>query len=66
MSSSTIGKQHIDQVRDYLLNLQDTICNTIQQLDGHGGFVEDTWQRREGGGGRSRVMEDGAIFEKAG
>ena len=63
MTSSAIGKQHIDQVRDYLLSLQDNICDAFRQLDGRAGFIEDTWQREEGGGGRSRVMEGGAVFE---
>ena len=54
-------------VSSYLLDLQDRICNSIQQLeeDSHV-FREDQWQREEGGGGRSRVLEDGAVFEKAG
>ncbi|MGB5475027.1 MAG: oxygen-dependent coproporphyrinogen oxidase [Gammaproteobacteria bacterium] len=64
--TTTIGKQHIEQVRDYLLSLQDIICDAFQRLDGRTGFIEDSWQREEGGGGRSRVMEGGAVFEKAG
>ncbi|MFQ5643637.1 MAG: oxygen-dependent coproporphyrinogen oxidase [Thiogranum sp.] len=54
-------------ITDYLNDLQDRICNAIGQLeeDGHT-FREDRWQREEGGGGRSRVLEDGAVFEKAG
>ncbi|GMQ88597.1 MAG: oxygen-dependent coproporphyrinogen oxidase [Gammaproteobacteria bacterium] len=54
-------------VSSYLLDLQDRICKSIQQLeeDTHV-FREDQWQREEGGGGRSRVLENGAVFEKAG
>ncbi len=54
-------------VSSYLLDLQDRICKSIQQLeeDTHV-FREDQWQREEGGGGRSRVLEEGAVFEKAG
>lgn len=54
-------------VSSYLLDLQERICEAIERLeeDGHG-FREDQWQREEGGGGRSRVLEDGAVFEKAG
>jgi len=54
-------------VASYLLDLQERICEAIERLeeDGHG-FREDQWQREEGGGGRSRVLEDGAVFEKAG
>ncbi len=64
--TEAIGKAHIEQVHDYLLSLQDSICNAFEQLDGKGHFLEDNWQREEGGGGRSRVMEGGAVFEKAG
>ncbi|ACB75977.1 oxygen-dependent coproporphyrinogen oxidase [Opitutus terrae] len=53
-------------VRTYLLNLQDRICAALEAEDGTGRFREDTWQRAEGGGGRSRVLADGAVFEKAG
>lgn len=53
-------------VKDYLLNLQDQICNTLQTEDGSGKFFEDSWQREEGGGGRSRVMDNGAVIEKGG
>ncbi|MDZ7752114.1 MAG: oxygen-dependent coproporphyrinogen oxidase [Gammaproteobacteria bacterium] len=56
----------IDQVRDYLLGLQDAICQALEQEDGSGAFREDAWRRDEGGGGRSRVMEGGAVLEKAG
>jgi coproporphyrinogen III oxidase len=63
---SSIGDQHISLVRNYLLGLQDTICNAFEQLDGKGRFLEDSWQREEGGGGRSRVLEGGDVFEKAG
>jgi coproporphyrinogen III oxidase len=57
----------VGPVSSYLLDLQDRICKAIEQLeeDGHT-FSEDQWQREEGGGGRSRVLEDGAVFEKAG
>jgi coproporphyrinogen III oxidase len=53
-------------VRTYLLALQDTICAALEREDGSGKFQEDTWSRPEGGGGRSRVLGDGAVFEKAG
>jgi coproporphyrinogen III oxidase len=53
-------------VRSYLLDLQDRICATLEKEDGSANFREDTWQREEGGGGRSRVLENGAVFEKAG
>jgi len=56
----------LDAVRTYLLQLQDGICAALEREDGCGHFQEDSWTRPEGGGGRSRVMSAGAIFEKAG
>ncbi len=52
-------------VRKYLLDLQDLICTALAHEDG-GEFHEDAWTRAEGGGGRSRVLSDGVVFEKAG
>ena len=52
-------------VRRYLLALQDTICAALELEDG-GRFQEDDWTRAEGGGGRSRVLAEGKVFEKAG
>jgi coproporphyrinogen III oxidase len=46
--------------------LQDRICAAVETLDGGGRFVEDHWQRPGGGGGRSRVLAEGNVFEKAG
>ena len=66
MSAGETTPSNIKQVRDYLLGLQDTICNAFEKLDRKTGFHEDHWSRDEGGGGRSRVMEGGAVFEKAG
>ena len=50
----------------YLRDLQDRICSAIESIDGIGTFRRDTWERREGGGGESRVLRDGAVFEQAG
>jgi coproporphyrinogen III oxidase len=50
---------------EYFRGLQDRICAGLAALDG-GTFREDTWDREGGGGGRSRVLENGAVFEKAG
>ena len=55
-----------ERVRAYLLDLQDRICTALATEDGGAEFAETTWEREEGGGGRSRVMEEGAVFEKAG
>ena len=56
----------IDNVRSYLTGLQDRICMAITAADGSAVFAEDVWQRSEGGGGRTRVLRDGAVFEQAG
>ncbi|MEP0201104.1 MAG: oxygen-dependent coproporphyrinogen oxidase [Halioglobus sp.] len=56
----------IDAVKTYLLKLQDSICQALAEEDGSNDFLTDEWQRPEGGGGRSRVLTDGAVFEKAG
>lgn len=53
-------------VKAYLLNLQDKICQALAAVDGKETFVEDSWQRPEGGGGRSRVLTNGAVIEKGG
>lgn len=56
----------VDAVKSYLLGLQDSICSELGEEDGRAEFLVDEWQRDEGGGGRSRVLTGGAIFEKAG
>lgn len=53
-------------VKAYLMDLQDTICQQLSEADGKEPFKEDSWTREEGGGGRSRVIEEGAVFEKGG
>lgn len=60
------GPDHTAQVEAHLRRLQDTICRALESEDGQGGFVEDSWTRAEGGGGRSRVLSNGAVFERAG
>jgi coproporphyrinogen III oxidase len=54
------------RMRAFVEALQDEICGALEKLDGSGRFREDTWDRPGGGGGRSLVLEDGAVFEKAG
>jgi len=60
--------QQVDKarVKAFLLELQDQICTALTAADGKAQFVEDSWQRAEGGGGRSRVLTHGAVFEQAG
>lgn len=57
---------NIETVIEFLQGLQDNICNALEQEDGTGKFVEDKWQRPEGGGGRTRVMTDGSVIEQGG
>ena len=56
----------IERVKAYLLGLQDDICRGLEKEDGGGIFKEDVWQRDAGGGGRTRVLEQGEVFEQAG
>jgi coproporphyrinogen III oxidase len=58
----------ITAVRDYLLGLQDRICQQLEMVDGKEKFVEDAWERTDGlaGGGRTRVLNNGAVFEQGG
>lgn len=56
----------IKLVKDYLITLQNTICDTIARLDGQQQFGRDAWEREGGGGGCSRALANGAVFEKAG
>ena len=51
---------------DYIQNLQDQITSKLEEIDGLGRFQEDIWERKEGGGGRTRVIENGRVFEKGG
>jgi coproporphyrinogen III oxidase len=57
---------NIDAVKSYLLDLQDRICQALEVADGEQQFKEDSWDRPQGGGGRTRVIVDGGIFEKGG
>jgi coproporphyrinogen III oxidase len=55
-----------DKFYQYIQNLQDKICSGLEAVDGAAQFREDLWERPEGGGGRTRVIENGAVFEKGG
>ena len=50
----------------YIENLQDQITQKLTEVDGKARFKEDFWERSGGGGGRTRVIENGAVFEKGG
>ena len=56
----------VTAVKSYLLALQDTICAALEAEDGGGNFRTDEWMRPEGGGGRTRLLAEGVVFEKAG
>jgi coproporphyrinogen III oxidase len=57
----------LNAVRSYLLGLQESICAALQAEDGGpAAFRSDEWTRPEGGGGGTRILADGAVFEKAG
>ncbi|HEY7427157.1 MAG TPA: oxygen-dependent coproporphyrinogen oxidase [Gemmataceae bacterium] len=55
-----------DRVVSYFRDLQDHIATTLEELDGQARFREESWQRQGGGGGRTRVLAEGAVLEKAG
>ena len=59
-------KTDIERVTSYLNRLQASITGEIERLDGKAKFATDQWQRDAGGGGRSMVLQAGAIFEQAG
>ncbi len=61
----------MDEVRTWLMDLQDRICSAIEGADGQATFKEDAWTREGrgallGGGGRTRILRNGAVFEQAG
>ena len=57
-------KDSRERARSMVMGLQDEICAGLEALDGEGRFVEESWVRPEGGGGRSRVMREGRVFEQ--
>ena len=65
-SKSRIPVDSLAVVETYLRDLQDRICTALERVDGGARFVADEWMRSEGGGGRSRVLKDGAVFEQGG
>mmetsp|Transcript_10171 Transcript_10171/g.25353 ORF Transcript_10171/g.25353 Transcript_10171/m.25353 type:complete len:369 (-) Transcript_10171:747-1853(-) len=54
------------KMEEMIRNAQDSICAAIEEVDGGGKFRTDAWQRAEGGGGISKVMQQGNVWEKAG
>ena len=64
--NSELSADLIQKVKEYLLNLQQSICSELEEEDGGTKFVIDEWKRDGGGGGRSAVIEEGAVIEKGG
>lgn len=62
-----MSQPDINAVKEYLLGLQDNICQQLEEEDGVARFAEDNWSREQGGGGgRTRVLTDGKVFEQGG
>ena len=57
---------NINKVKNYLLSLQDNICKALEGEEPEARFIEDLWERSEGGGGRTRVLANGKVFEQGG
>ena len=55
-----------EEVKSFFMNLQDNICSAIENTDGKAKFIQDNWEREGGGGGRTRVLQDGNIIDKGG
>ena len=55
-----------DQFIQFIYNLQDNICLALEACDWKTGFIEELWEREGGGGGRTRVIANGNVFEKGG
>ena len=61
-----MSKINLETVKAFLLQLQDNICQGLEAADGNAQFVEDAWERAEGGGGRTRVIRNGDVIEQGG
>jgi coproporphyrinogen III oxidase len=66
MRAESTTRINRETVRESFGELQREICSRLESIDGVARFTEDLWQRDEGGGGTTRVLEDGRVFEKAG
>ena len=64
------NKKHLKSKKDkfyqYIQDLQNAITSKLEEIDGSTTFKEDIWERKEGGGGKTRVIENGTVFEKGG
>ena len=59
-------EQQVTEIKNYLFDLQKRICDELEQVGSSGTFLIDEWQREQGGGGRSCVLQGGDVFEQAG
>jgi coproporphyrinogen III oxidase len=68
MNKTSLPHQLLDRemISSAFMALQDKICLALEQADGHAKFLEDAWSREQGGGGRTRVISQGNVFEKGG
>ncbi len=66
MSDESTGDDRIARVEDFMQDLQERLCEALESLDGEARFAEDAWTRDSGGGGRTRVLKNGGLFEQAG
>jgi coproporphyrinogen III oxidase len=55
-----------ENIAERLMQLQDSICAALEKEDGKGKFIEEDWERKEGGGGRTRILQHGNVIEKGG
>lgn len=62
----SLPENAIELVESYLLELQNKLSKTFEQLDGQEQFIEDSWIRSQGGGGLTRILKEGKTFAKAG
>lgn len=65
-SQSSLPTDSRTRVSQAFRDLQDKICETLEEVDGGSTFQEDSWERADGGGGRSRVIKEGNVFEQGG
>ncbi len=66
LTRNEIGYFMITSVKEYLLDLQNRICQCLEKEDGKAVFIEDPWEYPEGGGGLTRILTNGAVIEKGG
>lgn len=66
LTPSGTGVLFKDQWIDFIHDLQNRICTALETADGKAVFIEDAWERPEGGGGKTRVISNGHVFEKGG